>query len=51
MIVIVDAVDCDDLEATEEYSISKPPPASSELIELVNVIMRLMRFPQVPMKD
>ena len=32
-------VDCDRLEAAEEYSISKPSPASSEFIELVNLIM------------
>ena len=36
MILIVDH---DDLEAAEEYSISKPAPASSEFIELVNLIM------------
>ena len=28
-------VDCDDLEAAEEYSISKLAPASSELINLI----------------
>ena len=31
--------DCNDLEAAEKYSISKPAPASSEFIELVNLIM------------
>ena len=36
MIMIVDH---DDLEAAEEYSISKPAPASSEFTELVNLIM------------
>ena len=32
-------VDCDDLEAAEGCNISKPAPASSEFIELINLIM------------
>ena len=32
-------VDCDGLKAVEEYRISKPAPASSELIELIDSIM------------
>ena len=33
------SVDCDDLEAAEEYSVVKPAPVSSEFIDLVELIM------------
>ena len=33
------SVDCDDMEAAEEYTILKPAPASSEFVELADFVM------------